>query len=123
MSSMPNDLSELVQRKLLELGDGTRPLSFKRAADRADGKASHEIIRRIAKGVHSGRIDDTTAEGLSLALGVPVKKIYEVARVPRPQSRWVLPERFDRLDQAQRKIVEDVAAAMLEAYEKGLRDR
>jgi hypothetical protein len=115
-----NELSALVQRRLRELGDGDRPMSYKRAADRSRGKVSHEIVRQIASGVHSGRISDRIAEGLALALEVPLTMVHDIARIPRPQSRWHWPERFDRLDPAQRKLVEELAGALLEAYEKGL---
>jgi hypothetical protein len=58
-----------------------------------------------------------------MALDVPVQQVYDAARVPRPLTRWVLPERLDRLDAAQRRLVEDLAGALLDAYEKGAEAR
>lgn len=117
-----NELQQLVLRRLDELGDRTGPMSTRAAAERSGGLVSYETLRGIARGTHSGKITDRTAEGISRALDVPLAQVYLTARVPRPQSRWRWPERFDRLDAAQRRLVEDVAAAMLEAYEKGVRD-
>lgn len=116
-----NALSDLVLERLAELGTPGSPMSLRQAAARSRGMLSYETMRNISRG-EFGRITDRTAEGLSLALDVPVQQIYDTARVPRPQTRWLLPERFDRLDPAQRRLVEDVASALLESYEKGLRD-
>lgn len=117
-----NPLQDLMLTRLAELGTPGHPMSIRHATERAGGLVSYEILRRIARGEHSGRISDSTAEGLARALDVPVKVVYEAAMVPRPMTRWQFPARFDRLDQAQRKIVEDVAAGLLESYEKGIRD-
>jgi hypothetical protein len=117
-----NELQDLMLRRLAELGTPGSPMSIRQATERARGLVSYEILRKIARGEHSGRISDSTAEGIARALDVPVQSVYDAARVPRPVSRWQWPARFDRLDVAQRRIVEDVAAGFLEAYEKGLRD-
>lgn len=117
-----NELQDLVLRRLAELGTPGSPMSIRQATERARGLVSYEILRKLARGEHSGRIADSTAEGLALALDVPAATVYQAARVPRPLSRWQWPARFDRLDPAQRRLVEDVAAALLESYEKGLRD-
>lgn len=117
-----NELQDLMLRRLAELGTPGSPMSIRQATERARGLVSYEILRKIMRGEHSGRITDSTAEGLARALDVPVQTVYDAARVPRPTSRWQWPARFDRLDQAQRRIVEQVASGFLEAYEKGLRD-
>lgn len=117
-----NELQDLVLRRLAELGTPGSPMSVRQASLRARGRLTYETLRTIARGEHSGNITDRIAEGVSLALDVPVKDVYTAARIPRPESRWLLPERFDRLDAAQRRIVEDVAAGFLESYEKGLKD-
>lgn len=117
-----NELQDLVLRRLAELGTPGAPLSVRAAAERARGLVSYEILRQIARGEHSGNITDRTAEGLALALDVPAGAVYRAAQVPRPMTRWQWPARFDRLDPAQRRLVEDVAGAILDAYEKGLRD-
>lgn len=117
-----NELQDLMLRRLAELGVPGSPMSIRQATERARGLVSYEILRKITRGEHSGRISDSTAEGLARALDVPVQTVYDAARVPRPVSRWQWPARFDRLDQAQRRIVEEVAGGFLEAYEKGLRD-
>lgn len=122
MSEPVNELQDLVLRRLDALGDRTGPMSTRAAAERSNGSVSYETLRGIARGTHSGKITDRTAEGISRALDVPVAEVYAAAHVPRPQTRWRWPERFDRLDAAQRRLVEDVAGSLLEAYEKGVRD-
>lgn len=117
-----NQLQDLVLRRLAELGTPGSPMSYRQAQLRTRGAISYETFRSIAHGEHSGKISDRVAEALSRALDVPVQDVYDAAMVPRPMSRWVMPERFDRLDIPQRRLVEDIAAAILEAYEKGLRD-
>lgn len=117
-----DQLQNLMLTRLAELGTPGSPMSIRQATERARGLVSYEVLRKIARAEHSGRINDATAEGLARALDVPVQTVYDAARVPRPTSRWQWPARFDRLDHAQRRIVEQVASGMLEAYEKGLRD-
>jgi hypothetical protein len=110
-------LDALVTQRLAELG-----ISSRAAAARSRDRVSYETVRKIASGKHSGRISDQTAAGLALALDVPLGRIYEAASAPRPVSRWAWPERFDRLPLTQRAMVEDLASALLDAYEHGVRD-
>lgn len=117
-----NELQDLVLRRLAELGTPGSPMSIREATRRSREHLNYETIRKIARGEHSGDITDQTAEGLSLALDVPVQQVYSAARVPRPLSRWTWPAKYDRLDHEDRRVVEDVAAALLRAREKGLRD-
>lgn len=116
-------LQDLILTRLAELGDEKGPMSAREAARRAEGLVSYESLRNLARGVrHTGRITDRVAEGLSRALQVPVSRVYAAAGIQQPGQRWRLPDRFDRLPIEQRRIVEDVASAILEAYEKGRRD-
>lgn len=117
-----SSLKELVVTRLVELGDSGESLPATSAAAKSRGMVSAETIRLIGRGKHGGKISDRIAEGLAMALDVPLAEVYRVAGVPRPGSRWQWPERFDRLGPRQRELVEDVAAAMLEAYEQGRRD-
>jgi hypothetical protein len=121
-SGRVNELQDLMLRRLAELGDPGQPLSLRRAAEKTRGLVSYEILRQIARGEHSGNVTDRSAEGIALAIGVPVEQVYQAAKVPRPSGRWQWPARFDRLDLSQRRVVEDVAAGFLDSYEKGLRD-
>jgi hypothetical protein len=97
-------------------------LSIRGASERSRDGLSYETMRNIARGRHSGRISDRRAQGLATALDVPLSRIYEAARVPRPMSTWKWPKRFDRLLPAQRRQVEEFAAALLDAYDRGVRD-
>lgn len=110
-------LQQLVLSRLMELD-----LSPREAAQRSRGKVSYSTLRLIGRGEHSMHVKDETAEGIALALDVPVSVVYERAGVPQPRSRWDWPSRFDRLTLAERRAVESMAAAILGAYERGLRD-
>jgi hypothetical protein len=116
-------LQELIRTRLAALGERGKPMSHREAARRSRGAFSNETLSAILRGNHGGGITDRIAQGLAAALEVPVSEVYEAANTPMPETRWRLPERFDRLTPAQRKVVEDVAAALLEAYDKGRRDQ
>ena len=116
-------LQDLILRRLAELGDENGPLTAREAARRAEGLVSYETLRNLARGVrHTGRITDRVAEGLARALQVPVRQVYDAAGVQQPGGQWQWPERFNRIPETQRRVVEDVAAALLEAYDRGRRD-
>lgn len=119
-SDQPHEtLQDLVLTRLRELGDKTGPMSSREAVRRADGLVSYETVRVIARGLHDGGVTDRVAEGLSRALQVPLARVYDAAGVPQPGDRWELPSRFSRLDAGQRRLVEEVATALLDAYDKG----
>lgn len=112
-------LQELVLTRLNDLGTKGRPLSARQAALRSAGGVSYDTLYSIANGRHTGRLRDDTARGLADALDVPVERVYAAAGVPRPQTRWQPHERFDRLTFEQRKLLESMAAALLEAEQRG----
>lgn len=118
---MAETLRDLVIRRLIELGHDGKRLAYKPAALKSGGRVSHEIIRNIANGTHSGNLRDETVLGLSMALDVPEERIYRAAQIPRPGQRWRWPERFDRLREEDRRVVEATAGAILAAYERGRR--
>lgn len=112
-------LQDLVLTRLAERGDGKTSMSAREAVRGAEDLVSYETIRIIARGLHNGGITDRVAEGLSRALQVPVARVYAAAGLPQPGDRWEFPPRFSRLDPGQRVLVESVAAALLDAFEKG----
>lgn len=112
-----DQLSALVVSRLLELN-----LSAREAAKRSRGRVSYSTLRNIARGVHGGAITDRVAEGISMALEVPLRLVYEAAKAPQPMSRWEWPSRFDRLMPEERRLIEEMAAALLRAYDRGARE-
>lgn len=121
-----DQLQHLVLYRLAELGTPGKPMSAREAARRSNGAVSYDTLYTIANGKHSGRLTDPVAEGIAAALDVPVSRVYDAAGAPRPQGRWVPPERLDRLSLEQRRQLEDLGAALLDAdakgYERGRRD-
>lgn len=118
-----NELQDLVLRRLAELGTPGAPMSIREATRRGRSLINYETLRKIARGEHSGVLSDQSAEGLALAIEVPVAQVYQVAQIPRPLTRWQWPAKFDRLDLEDRRVVEDVASALLRAREQGMRGR
>lgn len=110
-----SDLQKLVERRLIELGDHRGPLPTRRAAARAEGKVSYETLRLIKIGQHSGSISEEVAEGLALALEVPLDAVLTVAGRRIPQGPFVLPKRADTLTKSERAAVLSVVDAILEA--------
>lgn len=121
-----DQLQHLVLTRLAELGERGKPMSARAAAKRSHGAVSYDTIYQIANGKHTGRLTDSVAEGIAAALEVPVARVYDAAGAPRPNGRWLLPERFDRLNTEQRRLVEELCAALLKAdavgYERARRD-
>jgi hypothetical protein len=118
----PERLQALILRRLRELGTHAGPMSALEAVKRAGEPISYESVRYLARGQGRGKITDRTAEGLAKILEIPVAEVYAAAGIPTPGQRWKMPERFDRLTDYQRGLLEGVAAALLEAYDKGRQD-
>jgi hypothetical protein len=111
-------LQQLVDRRLKELGDHRGPMPTRRAAARSEGKISYETLRLLKLGRHSGSITLETAEGLSLALDLPLEAILEVAGQRIPQGPFELPRRADTLTKSERAVVLSVIDAILDAAEQ-----
>lgn len=120
MPHPPNGLAEYILRRMQELGRPGKPLSGNEVARRSRDKVSAFHVNNLINGTaNPAGISDRVAEGLAIALETSTDKIYEVARIPRPMSRWLLPEKFDRLPDPKRRLVEDLIEAMLHAYDQG----
>jgi hypothetical protein len=109
------DLQQLVERRLRELGDHRGPMPTRRAAARSQGKVSYETLRLLKLGQHSGAISAEVAEGLALALDVPLSTVLEVAGQRIPLGPFVLPKRAETLTKAERAVVLSVVDAILTA--------
>jgi hypothetical protein len=110
-----SDLQQLVESRLRELGNARGPLSTRQAAARAGGKVSYETLRLIRTGRHSGSISQDVAEGLALALDVPLTRVLAVAGRRIPQGPFVLPKRAEALTKSERGVVLSVVDAILDA--------
>jgi hypothetical protein len=115
-----NDLAALIRRRLEELGDRSGPMSRREAARRSRGKISDFHLGNLINGTaNPAGISNRIAEGIAAAIDVSIDEVFAAAHVARPMSRWVLPERFDRLPEAKRRLVEELAAALLHSYDEG----
>ncbi|WP_460460953.1 hypothetical protein, partial [Angustibacter peucedani] len=98
------DLQQLVERRLRELGDRRGPMPTRRAAARSEGKVSYETLRLLKIGRHSGAITHEVAQGIALALDVPVRTVLQVAGQRIPLGPFVLPPRAETLTKSERAV-------------------
>lgn len=117
-----DQLQHLVLTRLAELGTHGRPMSARQAAERSRGTVSYNTLYKLARGEHSGRLEDSTIEGIAMALDVPAVRVYEAAQAPRPEGRWQLPAKYDRIPNEHRRVFQELMAAYLAAYERGYDD-
>lgn len=111
------DLQQLVDRRLRELGDHRGPMSTRRAAAQSGGRVSYETLRLLKIGRHSGAITHEVAEGLALALDLPIATVLQVAGQRIPLGPFVLPARAETLTKSERAVVLSVVDAILQAAE------
>src|SRR4051794_17554968 len=90
----------------------------RRAAARSQGKVSYETLRLLKIGQHSGAISPDVAEGLALALDVPLTTVLEVAGQRIPLGPFVLPKRAETLTKGERAVVLSVVDAILSAADQ-----
>ncbi len=110
-----DDLQQLVEQRLRDLGGPTGPMSARRAAGRSSGLVSYETLRLLLRGQHSGSISRETAIGLAQALEVSLEQVLRLAGKRIPLGPFTLPERADTLIAAERAVVLSVVDAILDA--------
>lgn len=100
-------LQQLIRRRLSEL-----ELSTRNAAAHAHGLISHALIARYSNGV-GGTLSAKTAQGLALAIDVPVDVVFAAAGMPNSPGPFTLPARADLLTAKERRAVISVVDAIL----------
>ncbi|MGY1631030.1 hypothetical protein ACI784_04865 [Geodermatophilus sp. SYSU D01186] len=73
-----NELQQLVQRRLIELG-----ATAEDASRRAHWAVAPETIARIAHGRHSGMVSERLAAALATAIDVPENRVRRAAGLPQ----------------------------------------
>lgn len=79
---------------------------------------SYETLRLLKIGRHSGAITHEVAEGLALALDLPVATVLQVAGQRIPLGPFELPARAETLTKAERAVVLSVVDAILQAADQ-----
>lgn len=104
-------LQRLVKARLKQLG-----LSYREAARRSDGMASHATFYQLATGQHRGRVSDRTIKGLALALELSVREVRDAAGLGDEESppEFRLPKRASRLTPKQRRAIVAMVDALLD---------
>lgn len=111
-------LEKFVAARLAELGDERGPLSYRAAADKAEGLISFQLLHLMATGQGPGRHSDRTLRGIALALDVPQAKIIELAGQAPRETEFRLPKKANKLTEKDRKAVEALVNALLDAHER-----
>lgn len=112
-SAAMTPMQKLVSERIAALG-----LSYRQAAERANGLLSHTTIQRIANGESAGSWSAKTLRGLSLALDVPLSEVEKAAGAPAQGTKFRVPPEWDRLSASERAAVKAVADALLKAHKK-----
>lgn len=107
------DLASLVTERRAELG-----ISLREAADRSGGLVSKSQIAAIERG-ETTTVTDKTVRGLALALDVPVPRVWAAAGVRPSRLRpFEVPERANRLNARERRLVLTLIDTLLAAHEE-----
>jgi transcriptional regulator with XRE-family HTH domain len=93
-------------------------LSIRDAASRTEGRLSHSQIARILRG-QSAQCQPETLRALSDALGIPITKLRKAngAHNGRVPTVFILPERANELNIAERRVVVNMIGALLAAHD------
>jgi hypothetical protein len=111
-------LEQLVTNRLAELGDDRGPLSFRRAAERSGGLVSHQMLQFIATGRGSEQYSERVLKGIALAIDVPLSKVQEAAAETPHMREFRLPEKSANLTAKDRRAVEAMVNALLDAHDR-----
>jgi hypothetical protein len=127
VSDVNETLQQLLTRRLREIGRARgrdTPISLNQLYNEtpdylASGERviSYEILRRVQKGTHSN-LTGRAVRTLATMLGVPEGDVWQAAGRRAPAGRFELPERADRLNEAERLAVLSVVDAILNAGER-----
>ena len=104
-----NPLARLIADRIAELD-----LSLREVSARSNGRLSHETVRNIALGRHTGMLSERVVDGLNIALRIPRRIILEAVGEP-----WPWPDRFRQLGPVERARVEALADELLAKQNEG----
>lgn len=102
-------LAELIRRRLAELERSSRG-----AAELSHGLVSHFTLSRHAAG-QTRKLTHRTAQGIALAIDVPLDVVMTAAGLPMTPGPFELPARADLLTSKERAAVIAVLDALLDA--------
>ena len=104
---------DLVRAAMTRKGMSTREV-----AERADGRLSHSQIARICRG-ETAQIQADSLRALSEALNIPITKLRKAnGHQPRVPTPFILPERANELNIAERRVVVNMIGALLAARDR-----
>lgn len=104
-------LQDLILRRLSE-----QEISARTAAERSHGLVAHFTLSRYARG-ESRKLNAKTAQGIALALDVPMDVVMRAAGLPMTPGPFELPARAHLLTSKERRAVVAVVDALLGARE------
>jgi transcriptional regulator with XRE-family HTH domain len=105
-------LSELLQA---ENSKGLSARAISQAAREQGFTLNHDTAARYLRGEH-GKPDESTLRAFSTVLGIPLGKLRRAASLPADVTEpYQPPAEADRLSRRQRRAVDEVIRAMLQA--------
>lgn len=104
-------LPELIRRRREQLG-----VSLREAAERSDGMISHSRLGEI-EGGGLGAISDRLLEGIARGLDLHLSAVRAAAGVPPRVRPFVVPDRANRLNPRERRLVLELIDTLLAARE------
>ena len=110
-----NDLQKLITDRMAELD-----LSYRRAATSSGGRVSHATLNSIVTGKHNWRLDESTVEGIAIALDLPISRVRRAAGMAERSntSEFVLPDKARHLSAKNRRALLYMLEALLSEQER-----
>lgn len=110
MATASETLSQLIERRLVELERSART-----GAAMSHGLISHPYLSRLRRGLVPKVVEPKLAQGIALAIDVPVDQVMAAAGQPMTPGEFKLPARAQRLTGKERDAVLAVIDALLAA--------
>jgi hypothetical protein len=112
------DLTALLNRRRVELGGESGPLSYRelgRRTERLGFSDLRQTLTEIGRGIHSGRLEDKTVDALARVLEVSRAEVLRAMHETRPErSPWEPPDEAELLNLRQRRVLEELIRTMVE---------
>lgn len=94
-------------------------LSYRAAAERANGLISHSSLHQIHVGRSLGPWSDKTLAGVALALDVPLPVVKKQAQETHPSfTTFTLPAKAKKLNAHQRRLILEMIDMLLQTDKK-----
>lgn len=106
-------------RRLIRTEMDRQKLTYRAAAERANGLISYSHLSNIVNGRHTGELDDRTLAGIALAIGATEAKVRRAYAVTNPRPlEFTVPDKARHLTPKQRAAVLSMIDAFLDGNKR-----